>query len=205
MSTATHVTMDVKGSFAGAGGISVMVAHDQYGSPERAGPWWSAGAAATDLAVGANPGDVTEWTTILIPINQPTSEATSGLNGTWRSRAGGGFSLADWDAAFSAVNVVHVMGLTPDSQIDNLGFVLPDAGLPGDFDQDDDVDGNDFLYWQINDGSPAGLQDWQDNFPAPGPQGAASLAAVPEPSTLFLLVLASGGLFSRLLRDRARI
>jgi len=67
----------------------------------------------------------------------------------------------------------------------------------GDFDNDSDVDGNDFLFWQRglspNPGSPADLTTWQNNYgnssqtlttvPATG--------AVPEPSAWGLMLLAA--------------
>ena len=36
--------------------------------------------------------------------------------------------------------------------------------MPGDFDTDGDVDGADFLSWQLNDGSQSSLADWQAEF-----------------------------------------
>lgn len=58
--------------------------------------------------------------------------------------------------------------------------------LPGDFDEDDDVDGADFLKWQRGFGAPynAGdLADWKANF---GATAVAAAATVPEPTTLGL-------------------
>lgn len=73
------------------------------------------------------------------------------------------------------------------------------AGLPGDFNNDSRVDGQDFLVWQRG-GSPSplsaeDLNAWKTGFGSP----AASLAvgAVPEPSAAVLLVLASAGLLRR--------
>lgn len=70
---------------------------------------------------------------------------------------------------------------------DNLVVTdLPPAGLPGDFNGDQFVDGNDFLIWQRG-GSPnptsAGdLADWKANFG----MGASLVGAVPEPGTVLL-------------------
>jgi hypothetical protein len=65
------------------------------------------------------------------------------------------------------------------------------AALEGDFDNDGDVDGRDFLVWQRgNSPSPlsAGdLADWQNNFGAPG---LAAISAAPEPTGLVLLSMA---------------
>jgi hypothetical protein len=62
------------------------------------------------------------------------------------------------------------------------------AGTPGDFDEDGDVDGRDFLDWQRG-GSPSPLSasdlaDWQNNY---GTGGLASLATVPEPDSILLI------------------
>ena len=67
---------------------------------------------------------------------------------------------------------------------------------PGDFDNDGDVDGRDFLRWQRG-GSPnprsAGdLAAWQTNYGAGGL--VAATVAVPEPSAILLSALALGAL-----------
>jgi hypothetical protein len=64
------------------------------------------------------------------------------------------------------------------------------SALPGDFDIDGDVDGNDFLLWQ-RDPSVGSLANWEANYGMVAPLAAAS-AAVPEPNSLALLCL--GGL-----------
>ena len=64
-------------------------------------------------------------------------------------------------------------------------------GVPvsGDFDEDGDVDGADFLYWQLNDGSESGLDLWQATFgTAASPMTAAS-TGVPEPMAGLMLML----------------
>ncbi len=67
--------------------------------------------------------------------------------------------------------------------------------IPGDFDLDDDADGNDFLLWQRG-GSPnplsaSDLAAWQDSFGTVtrSTVAATAAAAVPEPTTGLLLVL----------------
>jgi hypothetical protein len=69
---------------------------------------------------------------------------------------------------------------------------IPVPELEGDFDNDGDTDGNDFLTWQRGELptplSQSDLADWEANFGA-----AASLSAnssqVPEPATGFMLML----------------
>ena len=60
--------------------------------------------------------------------------------------------------------------------------------VAGDFDADGDVDGADFLAWQRNDGTPAGLSGWQDNYGALGATARVA-ATIPEPTTLSLLLI----------------
>jgi len=64
------------------------------------------------------------------------------------------------------------------------------APLPGDFDDDGDVDGADFLLWQQG-GSPAGLSqadlnDWKSNYGAPSSSPLTHSASVPEPGSVVL-------------------
>lgn len=61
------------------------------------------------------------------------------------------------------------------------------AALPGDFNQDGNVDGRDFLLWQ-RDTSVGDLADWKANYGATS--GLAATSAMPEPGTLALLGLA---------------
>ena len=61
----------------------------------------------------------------------------------------------------------------------------------GDFDNDGDVDGRDFLKWQRG-GSPSPLSagdlaDWRANY---GAGSLAAVAAVPEPAGLVLFAMA---------------
>ena len=74
--------------------------------------------------------------------------------------------------------------------IDNFRLIGPTVSTdPGDFDNDNDVDGRDFLVWQRG-GSPMSLSStdlaaWQTNYGA----GllTANASAIPEPSTTVLL------------------
>ncbi|WP_197530903.1 PEP-CTERM sorting domain-containing protein [Bythopirellula polymerisocia] len=54
----------------------------------------------------------------------------------------------------------------------------------GDFDRDGDVDGTDFLVWQRNP-SVGSLAEWQTHY---GSGSLAAVAAVPEPSSVVLLL-----------------
>ena len=80
-----------------------------------------------------------------------------------------------------------------DLWIDNVAVTGTTDAMPGDFDGDGDVDGADFLAWQRNDGTTAGLAAWQDNFGAAALQATATSAshAVPEPTALLLMLFAA--------------
>jgi hypothetical protein len=83
---------------------------------------------------------------------------------------------------------------------DNFRFETPSAGTPGDFDDDDDVDGRDFLLWQrgLSTTGPldAGdLEDWQANYGTQPPLAAAT--AVPEPASMILLATAALAMLHR--------
>jgi len=81
---------------------------------------------------------------------------------------------------------------------DGVGYARVTTRIPGDFDGDGDVDGNDFLAWQRN---PAlgDLADWEANYGAPSSLSAGN-SAVPEPISGLLLAIgmvAAVGLRSR--------
>ena len=61
--------------------------------------------------------------------------------------------------------------------------------FPGDFDVDGDVDGLDFLLWQL-DPNIGSLADWRANFGMVAPISAAT--AIPEPTTIALSLAVFG-------------
>lgn len=74
-----------------------------------------------------------------------------------------------------------------------VGNLNATVSLSGDFDSDQDVDGQDFLKWQrgfgdVYDGSD--LADWEANYGSVATLTATSIA-VPEPASSLLLVLAA--------------
>lgn len=78
--------------------------------------------------------------------------------------------------------------------IDNIRFAQK---LEGDFDNDGDVDGNDFLVWQRGGTDPPldpnTLTQWQLNYGA-GANLVAAVGVVPEPSCGLLMILGLGSL-----------
>ena len=92
----------------------------------------------------------------------------------------------------------------------NRGYVVEFSVLPGDFDIDSDVDGIDFLTWQRHLGGPGNLSQgdadgdgnvtdadlviWKRQF---GPAAVAPSAAVPEPASALLALMAAAIVFVR--------
>jgi hypothetical protein len=98
----------------------------------------------------------------------------------------------------SGVTTQDVVGRysTQDGLINLLDVEYSTAGLEGDFDNDGDVDGRDFLRWQRgqspNPLSASDLAAWQTNYGASGL--VAAVATVPEPHAVALLCCGIMGL-----------
>jgi hypothetical protein len=92
-----------------------------------------------------------------------------------------------WDNA-DAGDVGTVTGNGTGVDVVLIGFGSVSVGIPGDFDNDSDVDGRDFLIWQRNT-SVGNLSDWQTNY-GTGTGPLTAVTAVPEPGSLALLAAA---------------
>ncbi len=78
--------------------------------------------------------------------------------------------------------------------VDGTGSILTNGGdLQIGHSGDGDVDGVDFLDWQLNDGSASNLTVWQENY---GNSSLAVTATIPEPDALLLSVLTAVGLLA---------
>jgi hypothetical protein len=75
--------------------------------------------------------------------------------------------------------------------IDNIRLVREVPGIPGDHNADGTVDTADYVAWRKDPsafgGDPDGYDTWRQHFGEPG--GSGSVAGVPEPSSLLLLLL----------------
>jgi hypothetical protein len=98
-------------------------------------------------------------------------------------------NLLPLDGETAIVRYYYDQELNASEVLDNYNAVAA-ASIPGDFDNDGDVDGADFLEWQRTDGTPGGLADWQASYPNPL-AAASAVSAVPEPSTGLLMVCAT--------------
>ena len=87
---------------------------------------------------------------------------------------------------------------SPASASNAVGFrVASIFTIPSDFDSDGDVDGADFLSWQLNDVSESGLADWQATFGNAASPITATSTGVPEPTTWLLMMLGMAALLFR--------
>ena len=152
-----------------------------------------------------------------------------GLNGSWNMQAveEGGFLLANYLSG----EILRVVDITGDNDALDIGESIPYAdgftrpvdivllrsgqNPNADFDEDGDVDGDDFLTWQTGFGTASGaiLSDgdtnrdgvintvdfvtWQRQYGMLAPSTATiSGAAVPEPATVATLLLSALGMLA---------
>lgn len=136
------------------------------------------------LAANFDPTEDYEWTVL-------SAATITGFN-----PAGFLIDAADFfNPTYGSFSVVQDAG--------DLQLVYTGAPRPGDFDDDGDVDGRDFLLWQ-RDPNIGSLADWQANYGAPALAAiTAASPAVPEPTTSVLLpmVVCTFICSRRLIRD----
>lgn len=153
----------------------VVVAEYDSGSNTTTANWYAANLTAGDETLGLLATDSSTFTGSYLGTSQ--FGIGNFLNGTQEYMDGRIDSIAYTGAALSASEL--------QARLDALN--TPGAALPGDFDMDNDVDGEDFLVWQRN---PAvgDLADWEENF-GTGTPAVAGASAVPEPSAIALASL----------------
>ena len=162
------------------------------------------GGEAYNYTLDLSQFNTTSFTTVSIPLTAftlvPHVPYVSGAGGTF----GSGFANPG-DGSISVFDLYEFGGLIPSNggllgmELEFLEIRLPEAGVPGDFDGDDDVNGRDFLAWQRGQSpsplSAGDLATWQANYGAGGLTAAAS--AVPEPASALLLLAGFAGCFCR--------
>jgi hypothetical protein len=82
--------------------------------------------------------------------------------------------------------------------------LLTAPSLPGDYNLDGTVDAADYVVWRKTGGSSEDYNNWRANFgqPTGGGSVAGAKAAIPEPTTWALLMLAVAGWYLRPGRTR---
>lgn len=153
-----------------------IVAKDLDGNDQAVGE----GAEEYFFDVDLNQFNTDDFTTVSIPLADFSRNATALIFANE-----GDNSLADFNLYEFGGRLEGNSGLLK-LEIEFMEIRLPETGIPGDFDHDDDVDGYDFLVWQ-RDTSVGSLSDWEMNY-GTGTSPLASVA-IPEPSSLLLAVL----------------
>lgn len=110
----------------------------------------------------------------------------NGTEGSFLVDLPGGQTIDGW-------NAVSVWCVTA-----GVNFGSGTFALPGDFNFDNDADGDDYLRWQRGElllpHSDSDLADWEASFGTSSP-AIASAVVVPEPASAMLLVVAMCGAF----------
>jgi hypothetical protein len=191
-------------NFTGGTLTAEIVGFDLTNSGGTIAPGNSAGATEIlgDLTITAGVLEIELGGTVAASeFDQLIISGDAMLNGTLDVSLLGGYTL-DPAVSFEILNIAgtragEFTGLTEGSLVGNFGLdlfitylagdgndvALFTAPLQGDFDQDGDVDGADFLTWQRNP-SIGDLTIWQANYGSPSP---ASAVSVPEPAAFALL------------------
>jgi hypothetical protein len=135
------------------------------------GPFGNGGALIYPFwtEAGAPQGSEMEWA---VPLNVT-------VNGTQP------FSDDSFDFAIWTDN-----GLGDITQRISYTLAPPPAGQPGDFNGDGVVDAADYPAWRKLDNTPAGYDEFFENFG----EGGGGAGAVPEPAAIYLLIVAAFGL-----------
>jgi hypothetical protein len=133
---------------------------------------------------------LTASTALIFPfwnIDGPQKEYAIPLNATFTNPLEPAFTGNSFDLV-----VYTDQGLADVSEVLSYTLAAGPSGPAGDFDDDGDVDGNDFLIWQRGESpnalSPGDLTEFRNNFGMSSTVAAA--AAIPEPATLLLATCA---------------
>jgi hypothetical protein len=145
---------------------------------------------------------VTGWEEAL-----PTASAASELdaNGTLTLTPGSGYDLGELYKSVGGTQDLRLEFLQLGQDLPSTGLVVygpfgavSPPGLSGDYNNNGIVDAADYVVWRKNPsafgGNPAGYNTWRSHFGQTAGSGSAlgsSLASVPEPSAIGLLLFAS--------------
>jgi hypothetical protein len=171
-----------------------VVAKDLDGNDNAANP---VGADEFTYDIPLNLFNSSTFTTISVPLS--SFNLTPFVAGPPSTPFG--FANAG-DGLRTDFNIYEFGGLVPADtgllklELEYMEIRLAEPGVPGDFDDDGDVDGRDFLVWQRG-GSPTPLSAsdlalWKSHY---GTGTLSAVTAVPEPCSALLLTLLGTALF----------
>ncbi|QDS99124.1 LamG domain-containing protein [Adhaeretor mobilis] len=130
-------------------------------------------------------------------VEEATTDVSAWINGTsWSETMGVGeeeYLIFGSNGTGRAIREyegeMDFVRITRDALVPSEFYGLPESQpLPGDFDGNETVDGNDFLVWQ-QDPLVGDLTDWQDNYGGSS-NLTASVGAIPEPHCFVLAGMA---------------
>lgn len=175
-----------------------------FGSPDSInvtiGEITKTGVFATTTSAGAHLPDLTHFLSASgIPVTTlaeleaatfPDPPAVTAGNTNMYGIDLSDFGFAEGASLTAGTNVIFFGGTTIDP-VEVLGLKEPVTNIPGDFDGDGVVDGQDFLLWQRGASTNGNmdltdLANWRDNY---GVGAVAAATPIPEPSGLALLLL----------------
>ncbi len=175
-------------SINATGQIAFMGAVTGGGVPlaESTGIW--AQNADNELELVVKVGDwVHPLTGDLVPAAQATNTSllqSQGYDEVFLLEFRSAFTLESefgtaWNSEHQLAFQIHFANPSNGSSL----FLADLGSMPGDFDNDGDIDGRDFLAWQRVDKTPAGLTAWQASY---NDSNLNVFAAIPEPTALLL-------------------
>jgi hypothetical protein len=115
---------------------------------------------------------------------------------------GNSFDILDWGTRSGVFSTISLPGLIPNlswdtSQLYTTGVisVVATAGVAGDYNGNGVVDAADYVVWRKTDGTSTGYSTWRTHFGQTFGSGSdvSANTAVPEPTTLVLLIIAAAG------------
>jgi hypothetical protein len=128
------------------------------------------------------------------------------LDSPFAPALGDSFDILDWGSLSGTFDTLALPALAPGLSWNTLalytsGVLSVIEGPGGDFNGDGSVDAADYVVWRKGLGTTFGphhYDEWRANFgTSPGAGGVAGGAQVPEPLSLFLLIVAVMTSFSR--------
>jgi hypothetical protein len=175
-----------------------IVAKDLDGNDLVAGE----GADEYTYNLALNQFNTSTFTTVSIPLSEFILSEHVPRTDTNFGSGPGGFTNAG-DGSLEEFNLYEFGGLIPANsgvlrlELDYMEIRLPETTLPGDYNQDGEVDAADYVAWR-NDpaafgGDPAGYNTWRASFGATaiGSGNATGIATVPEPAAWFMMAVAA--------------
>lgn len=154
-------------------GIWAENADDQLQLVAREGDW-------------VNP--VTGGVVRLVDASDPDLLRSQGYDQIFQLHIRSAFKLnPEFGTAWNSQHQIALEVVFADTENGSALFLADLGSLDGDFDNDGDVDGRDFLVWQRTDGTPGGLAAWRDNY---GQGGSLQVWRVPEPCSALISLIA---------------